>query len=211
MAEGGDVPGRTRVGLCEQRFSLRRASLLHQVDREIETRVRLVGCQLERTAEMPFARGQIVQLRQDRAEQVVSLCIARVDAQRDARELLGVAATAACHQDLDQPVVGPVGAGIDRDHRAQGFGGARHVTLAVLDEVTQLQRLQIARIELEKRFGRCGRGGHVAALERRTRLQDQGMRGGRHFHYSAGFSRACLPPAPRTRCTGERERERVQR
>jgi hypothetical protein len=127
----------------------------------------------------------------------MGLGVARVHAQRDSGELLGVAAAAARHQHVDQAVVRPVGACIDGDYRAQRLGRSSEVSFAMLDEVPQLQGLQVARVQLEKRFSRRGRGRHVAALERGACLQDQGMRRGGHFHYSAGFSRACLLPSAR--------------
>ena len=50
----------------------------------------LRAAELERAPEMPFARGQVVQLRQDRAEQIVRLRIQRIDAQGGAGERIGV-------------------------------------------------------------------------------------------------------------------------
>ena len=117
------------------------ATLLHEIERQVREERRLLAAQLQRAPEVPFSGGQVVQLRKDRAEQVVALRIERIDAQRSARERLGVGMASTRIKQLGQLVISPVRARVAFQHRLERFGRGRDLALAALFEVASLQRM----------------------------------------------------------------------
>ncbi len=125
----------------EAGFGFVGATLLHEIERQVREERRLRAAELERAPEMPFARGQVVQLRQDRAEQVVGLRIQRIDAQGSAGERLRVGMPSHRIKQLGQLVVSPIRARVALEHRLQRFGCGRELTSGSLLEVAGLQRV----------------------------------------------------------------------
>ena len=119
------VAGRECVRTREAGLGFVGATLLHQIQRQVREKRRLLAAELERAPEVPFARGQVVQLRQDRAEQVVALRIERIDAQGRAGERLRVGMASRRIKQLDQLVVSPVRARVALQHRLERFGCGR--------------------------------------------------------------------------------------
>src|SRR6202035_3088938 len=75
------VAGSQLVGLSEVTVGSVGAALLHQVESQVHQKWRRGACQLQRAAEVPFPGGQIVELREQQAKEVVGLSIVRVYAQ----------------------------------------------------------------------------------------------------------------------------------
>ncbi len=134
-------------------FGLIGAALLHEIERKVREHGRGFAIQFERTAEMPFAGGQVVELGKDRTEQIVRARIARVHAQCDARQRLGVGSPAGGKQQLYELGVGPVGARILRESLLQDAGGA-------IDVATPAQLGVSCRVGIGRRI-------HVEMVQRR--------------------------------------------
>ena len=118
---------REAVGLRKNGFRFPRAALLHQVEREVCKRLSLRAAKLERAAEVPFARGQVVRLGQERAKLVVQDGIAGMRDNGAAREGERIRAPAVAREQGDKVDESPVSAAIVRNDVLQRPGRAREI------------------------------------------------------------------------------------
>ena len=89
MGQDLQTPRAERVGARKERLGLIRPPLPDQIDREIHQPLRLGRRELQRAPEMPFARGQIVRLGKDDAEQRMNRGVAGICAQGAQRCVVG--------------------------------------------------------------------------------------------------------------------------
>ena len=141
VRERAELAGRECVRARVTGLRFLGVTLLHEIERQVREEWRLFAAQLQRASKMPFAGGQIVQLREDRAEQVVALRIQRIDAQRGARQRQRIRVAPARIEQLDQLVVGPVGSRIALQHRLERLGRCGQLASTSLFEVARLQRM----------------------------------------------------------------------
>jgi len=142
VRQRAELTGRKCMRTCVAGFRFVGATLLHEIERQVREERRLLAAELDRAPEVPFAGGQVVQLREDRAEQIVALRIERIDAQRRARQRQRIGVASARIEQLGQLVVGPVGARIALQHRLERLGRGAQFTAASLLEVARLQRMR---------------------------------------------------------------------
>ena len=101
MGERHELAGRDAVGLSEQGSASSVRPCCIRLSARF-ARIDGAAAELERAPEMPFAGRQVVELRQDGAEVLMRVRIARVDAERLAGELLRFGALAVGKQQADE-------------------------------------------------------------------------------------------------------------
>jgi fibronectin-binding autotransporter adhesin len=79
------IARRQRIGACKVRLGLLRPTLTNEIDGEVQEPVGANAAQLERAPEMPLAGREVIELRQNDAQQRMNLRIARLRADRDLR------------------------------------------------------------------------------------------------------------------------------
>ena len=160
VPESVNIARQQCVRAHEAFFGVVGSPLLHEIEREIRQERGLFAADFERAAEVPFAGGQVVQLRQDRAEQAVSLRVERIDSQCGAGERLGVTSPTCAVEHLDQLVVGPIGARVALEHVFE--------RLRCRCELAATSLLQVARLQRMRRIVHRGDRGFAGRLARHT-------------------------------------------
>ena len=115
---------------------------------------------------MPLTGSEIIQLRKNRAEQIVALHVMRIRAQGGARHLLRIGATAIAEEQHREIVESPIRLRRDRDDGAESFGGLCYVAAARVNKISKLQSVDIASVAPQALLRSGTRCGQIIARER---------------------------------------------
>src|ERR1700716_1670593 len=143
VGEGFHILGCKLMRPGEKAVRLFYPALFHQVEAEVHENGSLGTGKLYGAAKVPLARGQIVHLGQNGAEQIVGVGVARVGPKRRAGHLLGIPRLAMSHEQLNELVVGPVGALIDSNDRVQRPRSLTELAAALLHDEPKLEGVDV--------------------------------------------------------------------
>ena len=168
------------MGVSEVVVGKVRAALFQQVEGEVHEKWRLGAGELQRAAEVPLPGRQVVELREQQAEEVVRLSVVGVGPQGCPRHVFSIRTAPVREQELSQIVEGPICPRIDVDDRLQRARGFADLAASALHDGAQLERVHVSCCGFEPLFGGRFNATEVAALQGLAAAKDKRMGRGCH-------------------------------